>query len=100
LSAKSKKKHNQEIKEWREIYYMHQLKRAQVIFKAMPSSDKGSMKMLLWKPRHLHGESLRGQANSPGYSIQNIPENAQFKVIVQEGEMADRNTSRYVSIAL
>jgi hypothetical protein len=65
------KKHNQEIKEWRMIYYLQQVKSAVRVFsKTMASLMKGSMGILLEGPIHI------GKHIKDGH----ISEHAQSKV--------------------
>jgi hypothetical protein len=70
VSAKPKIKHGQEIKEWRKIYYLQEVRRAQKLFqKQCPSGTKDVWAFYSGRLRIFTQESsLRGE--------EHIPENA------------------------
>jgi hypothetical protein len=49
---------------------------------AMPSSNKGSMRILYVEPLHVHVRKY--------FMVEHISEHTHFKVIILEGKMADR----------
>jgi hypothetical protein len=77
VSAKLNK-HDREIKEWRKIYYLEQVRRAQELFpKPCPPQTK-------------RGDFIQGASACScrkHVTGRHIPERTQFKVLLQEGQM-------------